>query len=377
MKFVAFYLPQYHQIPENDEWWGKGFTEWFNVKNAKPLFKNHNQPEQPYNYDYYDLLDPEVMRNQSQLALKYGVDAFCYYHYWFDGKLLLEKPLENMLNDKTIKISFCFCWANESWARTWDGHDTNYLIKQNYEESKDKIIQHYEYVSQFFKDDRYLKEDNKPIIIIYKPHLIKNINDMVSIWNTMAIADGFDGLYWGYQHPSAFEYIDKLTDFNFGIEFEPLYTDYLIEGHRAHIHGIRRLLYGMYHPLWLLKKIKKRIMKLPSIRDYDEIWHLIIDRHPVTQNIFAGAFPSWDNTPRKAERGIVYFGASPKKFEEYLSKQIKHAKKEYKNEYLFINAWNEWGEGAHLEPDHKNRMQYLEALERAKIENIENNSEWF
>ncbi len=375
MKLVSFYLPQYHAIPENDKWWGKGFTEWVTVKKAKSLFKGHNQPEEPYNENYYNLLDPEVMRNQSRLALKYGIDAFCYYHYWFDGKLLLEKPLENMLNDKMIKIPFCLCWANESWARTWDGQETNYLIKQNYEEDKDGFVNHYRYLSKFFKDERYLKENNKPIIVIYKPHLIKNIKNMILLWNDLAIADGFEGLYWGFQHPSAFECLGKLNEFNFGIEFEPLYTDYLIEGKRAHLHGTRRLLYGFNHPIWLLQKLKKKIKKLPSIRDYDQIWKMIIDRHPVSNNIYAGAFPSWDNTPRKAERGIVYFGATPKKFRMYLSKQIKHAKKEYKKEYLFINAWNEWGEGAHLEPDEINKMGYLEAVAKAKYQDDEGSRE--
>ena len=165
MRIVAFYLPQFHEIPENNEWWGDGFTEWTTVRNAKPWFKKHIQPEVPLNNNYYNLLDSQVMKKQSDMALKYGVDAFCYYHYWFNGKLLLEKPLENMRNDNEIKIPYFFCWANESWARTWDGQDSKCLIKQKYDENEDEIINHYRYLSSFFSDERYVKINNKPVNI--------------------------------------------------------------------------------------------------------------------------------------------------------------------------------------------------------------------
>ena len=223
MRVVAFYLPQFHEIPENNEWWGKGFTEWTTVRNAKPWIKNHIQPEVPWNKEYYNLLDPLVMRKQSQMALEYGVDAFCYYHYWFNGKLLLEKPLEMMRNDETIKIPYFFCWANESWARTWDGQDSKCLIKQNYDENEEEIVNHYKYLSNFFFDERYIKVNNRPVIIIYKPLLIKNIALLIKIWNREARNDGFDGIYWGFQHPSTFKHLEKVSSFDFGIEFEPLY----------------------------------------------------------------------------------------------------------------------------------------------------------
>ena len=366
MRVVAFYLPQFHEIPENNEWWGKGFTEWTTVRNAKPWIKNHIQPEVPWNKEYYNLLDPLVMRKQSQMALEYGVDAFCYYHYWFNGKLLLEKPLEMMRNDETIKIPYFFCWANESWARTWDGQDSKCLIKQNYDENEEEIVNHYKYLSNFFFDERYIKVNNRPVIIIYKPLLIKNIALLIKIWNREARNDGFDGIYWGFQHPSTFKHLEKVSSFDFGIEFEPLYTDVLIEGERAELAGGKRILYGIKHPKWLMSKVVKRLCRRPSIRDYDEIWKNIISRKPRNKKIAAGAFPSWDNTPRKGDRGIVFWRPTPEKFKEYMIKQISHAEREYNNNFLFINAWNEWGEGAHLEPDEHNGWGYLEALKSAK-----------
>lgn len=366
MKKIAFYLPQYHCIPENDEWWGKGFTEWVNVKKATPLFTGHNQPEIPLDKNYYNLLDKEVQEEQSKIALCYGLDAFCYYHYWFDGKLLLEKPMEQMLSNKNIKIPFCISWANESWARTWDGRDSHILIKQNQNESRESWIKHYEYLSKFFCDKRYLKNQNKPVFIIYKPQLIGKIRKFMECWDKLAQKDGFDGIYWGYQHPSAFLDTKVIDMFDFGIEFEPLYTDTEMEGKRAQLEGMRRILYAFQHPRWGVKKIKKKILKLPSIKSYDEVWGKIITRKPKRKNIQPGAFPAWDNTPRKGKNGIVFWGASPDKFKRYLSKQCKRAKEIYHAEYIFINAWNEWGEGAHLEPDEKNQFGYLEALKECE-----------
>ena len=366
MKTIAFYLPQFHSIPENDEWWGEGFTEWVTVKKAKPLFKGHIQPEIPLNDDYYSLMDSVTQEKQSELALRFGIDAFCYYHYWFDGKLLLEKPMENMLKNPKIEISFCVSWANESWARTWDGKDKNILIQQNNNETASAWEKHYRYLADFFRDKRYLKEDNKPVLLIYKPHLIENISEMILFWNELAKNDGFNGIYWGVQHPSACHNKMIMNLFDFGVEFEPLYTDYEMEGERAELDGINRMIYGFKHPKWLISKINKRIYGLPSIRDYDEVWNQILARKPVSSKMCPGAFPSWDNTPRKGRNGISFFKATPEKFKKYIYMQYQRATDVYKSNYLFINAWNEWGEGAHLEPDVYNQYGYLEAIKSAR-----------
>lgn len=367
MKTIAFYLPQYHAIPENDKWWGEGFTEWDNVKKAKPLFKGHNQPEIPINNDYYCLLDEGVHEKQSKLALEYGVDAFCYYHYWFDGKLLLEKPLEKMLKNPRVEIPFCLCWANESWSRNWDGKETKILIKQNYDDGIEGWRKHYDYLSKYFKDDRYIKEDNKPVVIIYKPQLINDLKAMLFYWSECAVTDGFDGIYYGYQYPTAFKETDVVDAFDFGIEFEPIYTYFEIEREYAYLDKRGLYMYGLKHPRWLANIMANRLKGLPMIYDYDEVWERILRRKPINEKVVAGAFTSWDNTPRRGVNGVVYSGATPTKFEDYIKTQYERSKRLYNDKFLFINAWNEWGEGAHLEGDEYFKYGYLEALRRAKM----------
>lgn len=360
MKKIAFYLPQYHSIPENDEWWGEGFTEWTNVKKSKPQFKGHNQPEIPLNKNYYCLLNPKTQEKQSKLALKYGIDGFCYYHYWFEGKMLLEKPMELMLHNPNIKISFCICWANESWSRNWDGLEQNTLIKQNYNEDEIEWKKHFDYLLPFLKDSRYILDNGRPIIIIYKPYLIKNCKEMIEFWRKLAKESGFVDLYIGYQYHDCFDYDMQDLGLDFGIEFEPFYTmreDYLINKSYENLLSNDKNL-----------KIENKFKEYPTIYDYDKIWENILKRKPINNNIYPGAFPSWDNTPRKGKNGIVFWKATPKKFKRYFKKQVEHAKNDYHANYIFINAWNEWGEGAHLEPDKKNKFGFLNAIK--KSENI-------
>lgn len=363
MKTLAFYLPQFHAIPENDEWWGKGFTEWVNVKKAKPSFPGHNQPEVP-TQGYYNLLDPQVMRNQAQMAKKYGIDGFCYYHYWFQGKLLLEKPLENMLKDETVDIPFCFCWANENWTRTWDGLEKHVLISQNYDENWNEMKQHFDYLLPFFKDERYIKHEGKPIIIIYKPFLIQNIEEQIACWNALAQEVGFPGLYWGFQYPESFEYSHIKEAFDFGIEFEPLYSSWESSYLKAGKTRSNKIKYGLTHPTYLLNVMIRKLPGLPKFMSYRQTWHAILNRK-YEQKHMPGAFPAWDNTPRRGRSATVWYGASPKLFSKYLSRHVARVKKEWKAEYLFINAWNEWAEGAHLEPDEHNGYAYLEAVKKA------------
>lgn len=361
MKKIAFYLPQYHSIPENDKWWGKGFTEWTNVKSSKPQFYGHFQPEIPYNENYYNLLNSDVQKWQAELATKYGIDGFCYYHYWFEGKLLLEKPMENMLKDHNINLPFCICWANESWARTWDGCEKNVLIKQNYSEDIIQWKAHFEYLLKFFKDDRYILDDSRPLLIIYKPYLINNCKEMLSYWRRLAIQNGFKGLYIGAQYPRSFDFDFDSMGIDFGIEFEPLYTMYEI----GSLNFTKKFVFLLKHPSYLISKIKRKLFHNIEIFDYDMIWNLINNRIPVNRRIAAGAFPSWDNSPRKGKRGTVFFDADPVKFEKYFYKRICSAKVSYGLDYIFINAWNEWGEGAHLEPDARFGHGYLEAIKKS------------
>ena len=199
MKIIAFYLPQFHEIPENNKWWGKGFTEWVNVKKARPLFENHNQPRVPLNKNYYNLLDEKTQKEQVKLANDYGLYGFCFYHYWFDGKLLLEKPVEKFLKNKSLDTHFCICWANEHWTNAWANKEAKVLIEQKYGNKKE-WKDHFDYLLNFFKDDRYIKENNKPLLVIYRPELIDCLKEMLEFWDEEAKKHGFAGLDFAYQH---------------------------------------------------------------------------------------------------------------------------------------------------------------------------------
>jgi len=193
MKIIAFYLPQFHNIPENDEWWGDGFTEWTNVKGAKPIYRGQQQPKVPLNKNYYNLLDDNVKIWQARLAKKYGIYGFCYYHYWFNGKMLLQKPMEQMLKNSCVDIPFCICWANEPWTKAWVAEDRKVLIPQKYGERKE-WKEHFEYLVPFFKDQRYIRIDDKPVIIIYRPKVISCVREMMQYWKELAVESGLNGL---------------------------------------------------------------------------------------------------------------------------------------------------------------------------------------
>ena len=344
IKIFALYLPQFHTIPESDEWWGKGFTEWTNVKKAKPLFKGHNQPRVPLNDNYYNLLDDNTFKWQIDLAKKYGIDGFCFYHYWFNGKLLLEKPLENYLADKDLDFPYFFSWANEPWARTWDGQNTNVLMPQIYGGETD-IINHFNYMLPFFKDSRYIKRDNKPLFVLYKSSSICYLEKFIEIWNTMSIKNGFDGVFFietlNLTNPSK---ISPNTNGSF--YFEPSW------------------IHGRFDNIF--ERVLKRLHIIPpNILPYQKIWKRIIKKEQISETQYAGCFLDWDNSPRKGNCGLIYKGTSTNIFDYYFREQLKKMRKQ-KCPYIFINAWNEWCEGTYLEPDTKNRYSFLQAISEAK-----------
>ena len=368
MKIIAFYLPQYHAIPENDAWWGKGFTEWTNVKTAKPVIQGQVQPKVPLNENYYHLLEDDVKLWQTELAKKYGIFGFCYYHYWFNGKMLLEKPAEQMLRNQKIDLPFCFSWANEPWSRSWKGESKNVIMPQEYG-TKDDWKKHFEYLLPFFRDDRYIKENGKPMFIIYKPDIIPLCYEMMEYWNDLAVEHGFPGMYFGFQFPSGFRTKDNETRFDFAIEFEPLYTrtasqDFL---NISTMKGKLRLLKS--HPDTFLKisvdKIRGKYLNRPTIYQYCNECEKLTSRNPMFKNAVPGMFTGWDKTPRNGSKAMIYTGSTPERFEQYLTKQVKRAKEIYHTDYLFITAWNEWGEGAYLEPDEQYKYGYLDGVKKA------------
>lgn len=362
MKIIAFYLPQFHSFPENDEWWGKGFTEWTNTRKGEPLFKGHYQPQTPLDEYYYDLVqDKSVLPNQIKMAKQYGVDAFCYYHYWFaNDKKLMEKPIERMLSDKSLDMPFCLCWANENWSRRWDGSEDSILIAQDYGD-KQGWINHYNYLHKFFCDERYLKDNlGRPILLIYKPQLITYLGEMLSTWRDMAISEGFPGICFVSQFKQFDE--DIINQFDYIIEFEPSAT--------TSIPGNDFWQGWSYSPKYAVEVGLTKFLQTAKIRPYKKYYYRDTVRASVNRkmrkNTWLGAFTAWDNTARRGKNAIIYHGSTPELFKKYVIAQLRKSIRAGQEGILFINAWNEWAEGAHLEPDEKFGMKYLEALKSAR-----------
>ena len=379
MKIIAFYLPQFHNIPENDEWWGDGFTEWTNVKKAKPLYEGHMQPRVPLGGNYYNLLDDNVKIWQADLAKKYGVYGFCYYHYWFNGKMLLEKPMEQMLANKEVDIPFCICWANEPWTKAWVGDERKLLIAQEYGQ-EEEWKQHFMYLLPFFKDERYITKNGKPLFVFYRPDIVPCMKEMIETWDKLAKENGLSGITFAFQSGDYDWNNSKEANlFDYDIEFQPPYASHWLYSNDGKfvsaLKKCRRLLAG-----WAGKKFgidlyrygtaQYKKMTGQTVANYDSMWQKIIEAKPVRSNSIPGAFVKWDNTPRHGERGQINVG-TPEKFEYYLSKQIKHAREDYHEDMIFMYAWNEWAEGGYLEPDEDDKYGYLEAIKAALEENNE------
>lgn len=348
-KIIAYYLPQYHEIQENNNWWGKGFTEWKHVSEAVPLFKGHIQPKIPLNDNYYNLMDKETIEWQTKLSHKYGIYGFAYYHYWFDGKLLLEKPAENLLNWDDIPQKFFFFWANHTWYRAKDGKK-DILIEQT-DGGKNDWINHYHYMYKFFKDDRYIKINNMPVIGIYNPAEFKNFDAMIRCWRKLALDDGFSGIY-------IIENKIKVGQRKFSKESNSMVC-------RQPLVAINQ--YNLKFYKRVLRKIKKIFMPIP--KNPEKIEYSVIsalEKNYVPNNHikeFLGISVGWDNTPRHNNFGQVFINQTVEKFDETLKHLLEVSEKKG-NELFFINAWNEWAEGMYLEPDQLNGYSYLKIIKK-------------
>lgn len=349
MKLIAMYLPQFHEIPENNDAWGNGFTEWVNVKKAKPLFLGHNQPRIPLHDHYYDLLKSGVMERQMKLAKRAGIYGFCFYHYWFGGRMVLEKPAEMLLNNKNIDFHYCFSWANESWTKTWHGAGGNkeILIPQNYGGTEEWEA-HYQYFRPHFLDERYIKEDNKPLLMIYRLRDIPRFNDMIRYWNACARRDGFSGVFIISMNRFR-ENVWKSRWVNASVDFEPNRTKAEMIDTKAALPPKER---GSL--LW-----NRFVMK--SI-DYKKLNEKMLEKKHAKEH-FRMMFVDFDDSPRRDTRAIIAKGSSPKRFGKYLRKTIRLSMQE-ENEYVFLNAWNEWGEGNYLEPDTRHGYSYLSQIKK-------------
>lgn len=349
MKIMGIYLPAFHRIPENDKWWGDGFTEWDNVKSGKSYYPGHCQPVEPLDDWYYDLSNRDDIVKQAQMAKSHGVDGFLMYHYWFgDGRMLFTKPAELIKEDSSIDIEYSFCWANGTWVTTWHGKDPEELIRQNYP-GKGDWAKHLDYLLPFFRDDRYSKIDGKPVFYFYKADEIPQYSEMIEYWDSMLKKQGFNGLY-------AVEYISSKNKRLFSssssavMEFEPLYT--------------------CYFDLTIFEFAKRAIAKFMhkiDYQSYDRLWEKIVNRKRTYSGkpIIRGCFCGWDNSPRKEFDSMVVKGSSPEKFGANLLRLMTSGRVDASKDYLVINAWNEWSEGAYLEPDKKNGYGYLNAVKAA------------
>lgn len=353
---IAMYLPQFHRIPENDLWWGEGFTDWVTVKNAKKYDSKQRQPRVPSGGNYYDLMKKETMEWQAKLAKEYGGIGFCFYHYYFkEGRKILEKPAENLLKWKDIRQPFCFCWANETWARSWsnvrnknvwteiyeDGYDTDkpgILLEQKYGNHKDWIA-HIEYLLPFFEDERYIKKDGKPIFLVYKPEEIACLDEMMSLWKEIAVKSGLDGL-----------------------EIIGVNVSWKVPGIDAILfHGPQA--YWNQNVSGMAVSVRKR--ESLNFYNYQDVWDSALKCQGIPQvQTYYGAFVDYDDSPRRGKNGTLLEHVDIEVFDRSITKLIQKNMREG-NEYLFINAWNEWGEGMYLEPDSERQYAYLKILQQA------------
>jgi lipopolysaccharide biosynthesis protein len=342
VKLIAFYLPQFHPIPENDEWWGKGFTEWTNVTKASPLFDGHYQPHLPADLGFYDLRVREVMEQQIRLAKQHGIDGFCYHYYWFSGKRLLERPLDAMLADPGLDMPFCLCWANETWTRRWDGAETRVLISQKYEPEDD--LEFIRGLDPFLRDPRYISVGGARLLIVYRPQHMPDTARSMGVWREYCREAGI-----GELHLCAA----------------------LTHGNAALPEGFDSVLDFPPHNATGLKRINTLPLHAPfggNITDFADIARYFLEAPRAAGTHYRTVFPSWDNTARTGSRANIIVNATPENYENWLSRSVERAAAELPSgrRLVFINAWNEWAEGCHLEPDRRFGHAYLEATARVR-----------
>lgn len=355
IKTLAFYLPQYHPIPENDEWWGVGFTEWTNVSRAKPLFKGHEQPLLPADLGFYDLRVSEVREAQAKLAQDYGVNGFIYYHYWFgEEKMVLERIAEEVLKTKKPDFPFCFCWANETWSGIWHGLQNKILAEQKYLGEED-VKKHFNYLLPFFKDSRYIKVDNKPVLFIYEPLNIPESKQYLELYRKEAKEAGLSDLFIVCSSKGS----DVL--------------DYVALGYDANVSNSYHVSFDFERENFVKSSMKRRLIRKlnpssnklsgPTLIDYDQV-HKQVNFQDTNVETYPMVVPNWDNTPRSGDRGVVMLNSTPELFKKEVEKAVKflNDKSNDHQKFLLIKSWNEWAEGNILEPDVKYGHQYLQAL---------------
>lgn len=349
-RLIAYYLPQYHPIPENDAWWGKGFTEWTNVTKAKPLFRGHHQPRLPTDLGFYDLRLPESREAQAAEARLCGVEGFCYWHYWFgNGRRILERPFEEVLSSGKPDFPFCLSWANSSWSGIWHGNPKSTLIEQVYP-GRDDEKAHFEHLRKAFEDQRYIKVDGRPLFSVYMPHELPNPTAFVEHWRDLAIKAGFAGIYMVAITNNSDDL--RLSSFD-----------------AVTPNGPGDFFYNNAHGL--VPQIKNRIwrssffsgLRGPRRFKYKDLVQHGLSRERFTAKFIPCVVPNWDNTPRSNYRGVVVEGATPDQFQDYLRAVCRIiSDRSLEHRIIFLKAWNEWAEGNYVEPDDQFGRDYLDAI---------------
>lgn len=342
IQLIAYYLPQYYEIEFNNKYWGRGYTEWTNTANAKPLFKGHYQPHVPADLGFYNLLMPEVRKAQAEMAKKYGIDGFCYWHYWFgDGKTIMEKPFEAVLQSGEPNFPFCLAWANHSWHNP---KTKEIILEQKYFGNEDHIL-HFNSLLNAFLDNRYIKIDGKPLFVLFEAESIPNVNDFIKLWNQLAIKNGFKGIYFIGSTQS-----HKAYNKNILLNLDAINTirlqDFLI--HENQIKEYFKYKFNTLHNYSYKNALKYFISEIEK-----------------QERIIPTIITGWDHSPRAGKKSFILTDYTPDNFEKHLHLTFKILSKK-QNKLCFIKSWNEWGEGNHLEPDLKYGLAFLETLKRVK-----------
>ncbi len=354
LRFIAFYLPQYHPIPENDEWWGPGFTEWTNVARAKPLFRGHYQPHIPADLGFYDLRLPEARAAQASLAAEHGIAGFCYYHYWFQGRRLLQRPFEEVLRSGRPDLGFCLCWANENWTRTWNGGEQEILVAQSY--SPDDDLRHIRSLAEAFADPRYIRVDGQPLLLVYRASRLPEPRRTADVWRAEAERLGVGVPYLCSVQSFHTEHRDP-ADFGFdaAVEFAPDIDDQP-PPHSAARRALRRFL----NP--------RSPYRVNAVCDYDKVATRMLGLDAGDYKRYPCVTPGFDSTPRRRRGGArILVGSTPERYEWWLRERMARFTPYSPDENLFfVNAWNEWAEGNHLEPDLRWGRAYLDVHTRLR-----------
>lgn len=354
---VAMVLPQFHPIPENDAWWGKGFTEWTNVVKAQPLFNGHYQPHLPGELGFYDLRLHEARESQAELAKEHNIGGFCYYHYWFNGRRLLQRPVDDILSSGKPNLPFCLCWANENWTRAWDGRQRDILMEQRYSEEDD--IKHIEHLLNYFADPRYIRVQGKPFFIVYKVSSLPNPRRTFDIWRERAIKSGIGDLYLAQFEAMGYGSVDdpRNVGLDISIEFSP---DWRSLGGQYYVTRKARLAIS----LGMLPKAYAR----HQIFDYSSVVEKACNKANPEYPFVRCVSPGFDSSPRRPEKNaVILLNNTPELYETWLDWAIKWTAQHDATGrcMVFINAWNEWAEGNHLEPDIRHGRAFLEATRNA------------